>query len=50
MSRPKKPTRTQKIFIAESGYNWKNWNVLAEDDKTLTLVNKITGNKRRLLK
>lgn len=48
--RVKNPTRAQKIIMAAAGLDWKNWNVLEEDNLSITVISKKAGRRRVLLK
>lgn len=50
MKQPKKPTKRQKIVIASSGLDWKDWSVAEEDDECLVLINKRTKRRRTVIK
>ena len=43
MKQPKKPTREQKILIGKMKLDWKEWMVKDEDNISVALVNKRTG-------
>lgn len=49
-SRPMKPTRYQKESIKAAGFSWENWLVVGEDTYTLTIVHKVSGNRKRINK
>lgn len=48
--RAKKPTLAQKKLMKANGLEWTTWNVLDEDNNSITLVSKKSGRKRVLLK
>ena len=48
--RVKNPTRAQKIIISAAGLDWKNWNVMEEDNLSITVISKKAGRRRVLLK
>jgi len=48
--RVKNPTRAQKELMVAAGLDWKNWNVLEEDNLSITVISKKAGRKRVLLK
>ena len=48
--RVKNPTRAQKEPMVAAGLDWKNWNVLEEDNLSITVISKKAGRKRVLLK
>lgn len=48
--RAKKPTLAQKKLMKANGLDWNTWNVLEEDNISLTLISKKSGRKRVLLK
>lgn len=50
MKQPKKPILAQKKIIANNGLKWSNWMVIDEDKKTLTIINKISKNVRKVKK
>lgn len=43
------PTRAQKEFLQKSGYDWKQWNVATKDNLSITIVHKVTGERKVLL-
>ena len=45
-NRLKNPTRAQKESIAAAGLDWRNWNVLEEDDNSITVISKRSGRRR----
>lgn len=50
MKQPKKLTRQQKAIVAQNKLVPKNWMLLDEDNISLLIINKATGNKRHLWK
>ena len=44
-----RPTRAQKEIIEKSGHNWELWNVIDQDNLSLTIVNKTTKERKVLL-
>lgn len=46
----RKPTKKQKKIISARGLTWENWNVLEEDNLSLTIVSKRSGQRRVILK
>lgn len=50
MKQPKKPILAQKKIIANNGLKWSNWMVIDEDKETLTIINKISKNVRKVKK
>ena len=50
MKQPKKPILAQKKIIENNGLNWSNWMVIDEAKETLTIINKISKNVRKVKK
>lgn len=50
MKQPKKPTLSQKKIMSENGLKWQTWNVLDEDNISLTLISKKSGKRKVILK
>lgn len=50
MKQPKKPTLAQKKIMTGAGLNWKTWNVVYEDNVSLTLISKKSGKRKIILK
>ena len=50
MKQPKKPILAQKKIIANNGLKWSNWMVIDETKETLTIINKISKNVRKVKK
>ena len=48
--RVRKPTLEQKKLMVAAGLDWKNWNVMEEDNLSVTVISKKAGRKRVLLK
>jgi len=50
MKQPKKPTLAQKKIIKAAGLDWKTWNVADEDNISMTLISKKSGQRRVIFK
>lgn len=50
MKQPKKPTLAQKKILHVNELDWKEWNVLEEDEISLTVLRKADREKKVLLK
>lgn len=50
MKQPKKPTLAQKKIIKAAGLEWKTWNVADEDNISMTLISKKSGQRRVIFK
>ena len=50
MKQPKKPTRTQKALIRENKLDWNEWMVKNEDNISIALMHKETGEIKVILK
>lgn len=50
MKQEKKPTRQQKEYIKAAGLDWRNWNVIKDEETILVIVNKKTGTRRTIRK
>ena len=50
MKQPKKPTLEQKKIMSKSGLDWKTWNVAYEDETSIHLVSKKSGQNRTVKK
>ena len=50
MKQPKKPVLAQKKIIKAAGLDWRTWNVLNEDNISLTVISKKSGQRRVLPK
>lgn len=48
--RAKKPTLAQKKLMKSNGLDWNTWNVVKEDDSSMTLISKKSGRKRTIYK
>ena len=48
--RTKKPTLAQKKLMKVNGLDWNTWNVVKEDDSSMTLISKKSGRRRVLHK
>lgn len=44
--RLKNPTRAQKESISAAGLDWRNWQVLEEDENSITVISKRSGRRR----
>ena len=49
-SKAEKPTRGQKVIIAEAGLIWKNWLILSETAEELHIISRGSGQSRTLKK
>ena len=43
MKKPKRPTYEQKRLISKEGLNWKDWRIKDEDNISISLIHKETG-------
>ena len=43
------PTRAQKEIMSKSGFDWKQWNVAGKDNISMTIVHKVTGERKVLI-
>lgn len=50
MKQQKKPTREQKKLMSENKLRWEHWSVLMEDNISITVISKRSGQRRVLLK
>lgn len=48
MKQSKRPTRNQKEIMMNNFLNWKDWNVIDESDFRILVVNKKTGQMKRI--
>lgn len=48
--RAKKPTLAQKKLIKARGLDWNTWNVVEEDNLSITLISKKSGRRRVVFK
>ena len=48
--RAKKPTLAQKKIIKLAGLDWNTWNVVEENNISITLIGKKTGRRRVIFK
>jgi hypothetical protein len=50
LKQPKRPKLSQKKIMHENGLDWTKWNVVAEDEISLTVARKADGKKEELIK
>jgi len=50
LKQPKKLTRTQKELVSKAGLVASNWMLLTEDNISITIVHKSSGNKKVIMK
>ncbi len=48
MKHGKKPTKRQKLFLKENKFNPKNWLIVKDCAECFEIVNRLTGNRKKL--
>ena len=48
IKRPRAPKFREKKIISDKGLDWNNWHIIDSNHKELVLVNKHSGNVRKI--